>query len=820
MHENTVQVSFLPCTNCRKWKKRCTIEWARSCKKLRSSSARLQRQVSGTSTTTVQNGLSPMDSVSSSNINLPLDDNLSGVTSEETSLDFFNIGLQADLAFAPPETYSSFPNSTGAPDYRRCGLDAHFASPHGYDSTTYLGRNEQLPRYADDAGLETGLQNVLEHPVSQIAGSEASLTFPIGIVAASYFEREAHAMNSADTRTAKNPWEQQQLHETAAYEPVLVGRAASPFTSQLLAEESHRLSIKQSLMKIYHDSMEGALSCWLSERNCPYTSTVFDGQQSVWSSNWANRIVTRVCELDTAYLKTGCQSTHDQQQASKVLNLVVMAFAAQWSQAGQRSSSRLPDLPISPLSRQSSTSGSCDAMGCDGLDYDVFGRDLQKSLWHDANRALGEASDSTSFRVILAGIIFSLTQRPIDPESFRDSHHTGQDHLATLRRILEHDGPPICLDIALRKLHDHQRKLEDARHAAADSLPMFPASPQLSRVHKETFGLLYWLAIMFDTLSAVVNRRPFTVSDTDSSTFSCADLVAETSALPGDLRIDLDGWTDTSNATDVPDASGVKIWGDYFLRQKSQAGECRKQNTRWPCAYTDAASCLADAAPVKVLLFRRVAHLQDLFYQHAPAEAVERCFEAAMEVHRHWNKAYGRFIDDCVRHHESLPPRIQSWYILLAGHWNLAVLILSDLIQKMDDAHRTMPCYRRSRESIDFTGTLRGRAVFAISELGRCSRYSSEDLTFSLSPDFHHAVNKAALLTEPWTMVLVRSFGYAGAFLAKQVTSEVEPAFPVATGGSIEARERLQYCIDALWLIGKKSDMALCAAKVLQQAVE
>lgn len=822
LHRDAHKVPSLPCTNCIRWKKRCTIEWIKSREKCKSPPAGFQQQGSNVSTTAVEHVFSPVDTTSASwrhdITNLQLNGYLSGLTSGETPLDFSSIELQSNSAFGPPDSYTSLPNVTEDLDDQRIGGDAHFTSPLGNNVTSYLERNRQVHQSADNTGLWIGHPTVMEDPTGQVFGSDTPLISPIGTTAASYFEREIQATNSAKDGTPQDPWHQKEHYSTTLYGSVAVDRAASPFTSQLLAEDHNRLSIKKGLMKIYHDSLEGALSCWLTERNCPYTSTIFDGQD-VWSSNWANRIITRVCDLDKAYSKTGSLSAHDQQQASKVLNLVVMAFAAQWSQTGQRGNSRLPISPTSLLSRQSSASGSCDATSFEGLDYDIFGRNLQKSLWHEANKALCEACDNVSFRVILAGIIFSLTQRPIDPEVFQDPNSSQQSDLASLYKILDHDGPPIFLDVALRKLHDHQRKLEDAKHAAADSVPMSAASQQLPGIHKETFGLLYWLAVMFDTLSAAVNRRAFTVSDVDSN-FNCGDSVAEPSAPLEDLNFDLYDWSDLSNAANPYRASKVNIWGDYFLRQKSQAGDFRKQNIRWPCSYIDAASCLADAAPVKVLLFRRVADLQGLFYQQSSAEEVEKGLEAAMEVYSHWNNTYGRFIDDCVRHHEDLPARIQSWYILLAGHWNLAVLIVSDLIQKLDDAHRTMLFNRRSRESIEFSRTLRARAAFAISELGRCSRYGIEDLTFSQSTDFHHAVNKAALLTEPWTMVLVRSFGYAGAILAKQVMLEPEPLFLVATGGSVEARKRLQYCIDALWLLGKKSDMAMCAAQVLQQAVE
>lgn len=591
-----------------------------------------------------------------------------------------------------------------------------------------------------------------------------------------------------------------QHHPKANSRDLMVNRTRYPFAAQLLSEDWNRLSIKKGLLKIYHDSMEGALSCWLTERNCPYSSQVFDGRE-VWSSNWANRIATRVCDLDTVYCSTGALSLQEQTQASKVLNTVVMAFAAQWSQTGERSSARLSSSGLS-------YSKGSNLLYCDPTmtaEDDIFGRDMQKNLWHQASKALHEASENKSFRVIFAGIIFSLAQRPVDTNEILQGLDTRQrGDLVPLFEILDLDGAPICLDVALRKLLDHQRSMTDGRDREI-----------LEGVHKETFGLLCWLAIMFDTLSAAVNRRAFAVGDEDSN-FDSAGPPRRPRAGSDDLSIDLDGWPDLSEDAGPAQSPAPDIWGDYFLRQTSQAGDIRNHKTRWPCSYNEAASCLADAAPVKVLLFRRVAQLQNLSFRRTSGLEIERALEAAMQVYTHWNRTYGRFIDDCIRHHEHLPVRIQSWYILLAGHWNLAVLILSNVVQKLDDQRVTLPSQRHSREAIEFTRALRTRAAFAVSDLGRCSRYGDEDLTFSQSPDFHHAVNKAALLTEPWTTVLVRSFGYAGAFLARQVLCQSEPALLVDASG---ARERLQHCIDALWLLGKKSDMALCAAQVLRQSV-
>ncbi|EME45392.1 hypothetical protein DOTSEDRAFT_71199 [Dothistroma septosporum NZE10] len=557
--------------------------------------------------------------------------------------------------------------------------------------------------------------------------------------------------------------------------------------------------------------MEGALSCWLTERNCPYSFSPFDGKdllsgKEVWGSNWASRMVTRVCALDKEYVKASALSKCDQQQGSKILNLVVMAFAAQWSQAGKRHESAHTDCSSSSDSGTAAYGNRSDPP-MEQLAEESFGRNTQKALWHKANRALSEASDNPSFQAVFAGIIFSLTQRPIDgTEVLEELQPSGTDELDSLFRVLDLDGPTSSLDAANRKMHDHRRKLREAK---SPGMYNARAPTKLSDAHEETFGLLYWLAVMFDTLSAAMNRRSFTISDLESN-FSRAG----GSAKPKTTRHD-SGLPQTYVLPEDGTNEEAAVWGDYFLREQSRTGQARSHHTRWPCDYDEAASCLADAAPVKVLLYRRLGQLQSLYYQGSLPQLIENGLEATMEVYNHWNNTYGLFIEDCTRNHEALPARIQSWYTLLTGHWNLAVLIFVDLIDTMDLAGMTLPTHASLRKSINFTDHLRDTAVYSISELGRCCRTGAESLAFTQSPDFHHAVNKAALLTEPWTVVLVRTFGYAGAILSRRLGlgKHVGPDLTAQT----YSKERLQYCVDALSLLGKKSDMAMCAAELLSR---
>ncbi|KAF2765062.1 hypothetical protein EJ03DRAFT_331328 [Teratosphaeria nubilosa] len=740
--------SHEPCSSCKRWKKTCTTEWIRSNSKNSHSAKR--RCSTAPTTATVQsipqsctfasspplsNGnpslLEPIDCFSLAPSLRPAYPSLITPVSEQC-----NVQPQVDaVPWMSDQLCQPLPSQTpfGLSTY---SLPSRSVSNCTTSNTKYEGGDIGKPG-SRDAATSRALLHVQDARKRSRSPSTDEDSKPV---------------------TAKK--------ETTFQTP--------PFISNLLSEDQTRFFIKKGLLKIYHDSMEGALSCWLTERNCPYALSKFDSTDA-WGSNWSNRIAKRVCALDDAYAKTGALSTADRMQASKVLNLAITAFAAQWAQAGPRSDARLSSDGGSSISSESPP---------DGLPAtDLFGREMQVSLWHKARRALSDASANPSFKVIFAGIIFALTQRPMNASEFEITQQT--DDLTALDELLEFDGLPIYLDIALRKLHDHQRRL----FAGSSNLK---TKQVFSEENVQTFGFLYWLAVMFDTISAAMNRRTVVVNDTES-----------------DLNRDI-----------TPERGDSDLWGSYFLSKQSRNGDNRKSSTRWPCSYKDAACCLADAAPVKILLWRRVGRFQDLLYQHAAVTQLQEAAHLVLEVYQYWNSSYGLFMSDCIEHHETLPARIQSWYILLTGHWHLSVFIFAELLDKLESYGRSMSLHFNgsSVTSGEVSAALRVHSVCMVSELGRCSRYGETDLSFSRAPEFHHVVNKAALLTEPWTVVLVRVFGKAGQVLIKQIHMQRELELVMYVEDALqETRRRLQYCIDALWLLGKKSDMAMCAGNILQR---
>jgi hypothetical protein len=280
-----------------------------------------------------------------------------------------------------------------------------------------------------------------------------------------------------------------------------------------LSATTNSFMIGETMMKIYHDVMEGALSCWLVEHTCPFkslpstpSSTSSDGQQqfaafqnmqSEWDPNWSNRVYRRVVKLDRMASLLGLKklSPAEERKVSHALNSAVMAFTAQWAQSSERSKARWSvgdSLDLSNMFPPPEPD----------LE-DEFDRTLQKSFWNQARRALDECSEIDSFRVVFAEIIFGLTQKYADNLAQQTDpavHARDLDTSEVVEEILRDDSQQIWLERATRRLHVLRRRVElhdrnlrakgDKSHRRCDD------------ESKKTIDLLFWLAVMFDTISA------------------------------------------------------------------------------------------------------------------------------------------------------------------------------------------------------------------------------------------------------------------------------------------------------------------------------
>jgi len=114
-----------------------------------------------------------------------------------------------------------------------------------------------------------------------------------------------------------------------------------------LAFSANKSFISGNLLKIYHDSMENALTCWLTEKTCPYDMEIQPhargrirrkAQTEELNPHWSNRICERVCKLDKAcgILRGRILTSSENRAVDMALRKSIMSFATQWSYSSGR----------------------------------------------------------------------------------------------------------------------------------------------------------------------------------------------------------------------------------------------------------------------------------------------------------------------------------------------------------------------------------------------------------------------------------------------------------------------------------------------------
>ncbi|KAH5411813.1 hypothetical protein HBI23_172920 [Parastagonospora nodorum] len=585
--------------------------------------------------------------------------------------------------------------------------------------------------------------------------------------------------------------------------------STTSFATSLVRSTNNAL-LTDGLLKIYHSSFENALSCWVTERTCPYNKKTDVARISEARPNW-NRIYHHVFRLDRLAANVrGRQLTFaEDQAAAKALNFAIYAFATQWAQSSKRCNSSYPfDVAES---REKSAQG--DSVGCPEPEFD---RVLQINAWNEAHNALHAAGDIESFRVVLAQIVFALTQKPAQNDSAEQGIDVSdlkkekadvdkemdvcEDLLSKLNLAIA-DGPPTHLEQGLRLIHSLRSRVAmrngNSCRASGVQKQYRCSAGRLDEADRATVDLLFWLGVMFDTLSSAMHNRPLVVSDEDSNIYPNGP--EQTVVKDGDVS---------------PTDQAESLWDGYLFAHQ----DSRLQATpiRWPCSFDQAAALLCDAAPVKVLLFRKVTTIQTLVTRGIRGQKIEDTLCTALDVVAHWTKLYAPFIEDCIQHHDQMHPRIQSWYTCLAGHWHLAALLLGDLIEIVDMSNSGVAEARARRDSTNFLANFRRNNCQIVSDMAAraCPR---ADASFSQSKDFHFALNQGSILTEPWTAVLIRLFAKAGVILLEADT--MLPA-EIRIDDEDVLFQKADQCVRALWYLGRKSDMALAAANILGNALK
>ena len=633
------------------------------------------------------------------------------------------------------------------------------------------------------------------------------------------------------------------------------------------ADNAMKSMIATGLLRIYHDSFENSLSCWVTEKNCPYETELSDLIRQASPSSMAeeaayrlcdNRIFSRVSRLDSAFspLRGRPLTTHESRAASQALNAAIMAFASQWSHSSHNAFWRSKEgqshidswqekskdgRPLGSRVEDPMISGECERM-------------IQRTLWNEAKTAIQASGEIDSFKVILAYMIFALTQRPVDPKPRRehapqksrtDSMSTSNSSGPGSNESILTDtasepfsdptmddamneewnpfyasdlealaSPPIYLETAVRNLFSWRRKVESYRRMRLKAQATDASTPTIGSLalkDQQTFNILFWLGVMCDTTSSAISKRPLVIPDED-----CSMIHENMDSLNLNDDQDQFGWQPGRPKDDQIEAPSGALWGSYLLGFK-YAGP-RSTPPRWPCSFEEAALILQEAIPVKVLMFRKVGQLQTLSYRRNAPRNLEKCIEQALAVYQQWNSTYGQFMIDCVNAHNSLPPHVQSWYVILDGHWHYGCLLLADAIASIDREQKTMKPQRDLRSSCALIAELRHDNALAIAKIAEAS-LSEHAPSFPDNAEFHFACNGSAILTEPWTDILVRAMGSACKIFINWLLTWDNPSDPAHNWVTKhttynDLRTRADICIQGMSLLGRKSDAANFTASV------
>ena len=619
------------------------------------------------------------------------------------------------------------------------------------------------------------------------------------------------------------------------------GMSLSPFAVSYHAmATSNRSIISESLLRIYHDVLENNLACWLAEDTCPYrmsdrrrelvrahqytAATATEGPLASWS----NRMYRRVKKLDRVAQSTGLVrlSGAENQAASKALDLVVVAFATQWAQ-GKRRRERRDTEPC-----LGHDDGGAESVYGDDDDDENFERTLQRSVWEQARQALQDVSDLESFRVIYAELVFGLVQKPWDvddygldqggPASGGGTAEEMEEALqaairARVTDILSQAGPPVFMERAARKIHSLKYRFEaqEAGSRGAERLRRSSSSSnsssndgcrRLGTEERRTIGLLYWLAVMFDTVSSSMHERPVVVADEECEHDAAQDLPRVEPKTPILSR----------------------RWELEFYAQEDPE---RPSPLHWPCPLEDALRALSRAASVKVLLFRYVSYLQNAIRKRESGEAIEEIIGITTRVYRYWNRTHGALFRDLTREYDAIPAHIKSRFPCIGIPWHLGSLMLADLIEFVDEHDLGLEKASAERRGTSMAVRIRKSSATELADLAMVAAPPQADTTTTTTAggeqqqlgDYHFAVSESALLTEPWTVLLIRAFTKAAVFHLGEVEELRRHEWSIL-GHELSQElqmsvRRARSCIRALGLLGTKAEMARAVARLLTRQI-
>lgn len=523
---------------------------------------------------------------------------------------------------------------------------------------------------------------------------------------------------------------------------------------------------------------------------------------------WPNRIYRRVLQLDRVAQATGMirLTRAESRAASRALDLVIMAFATQWAQGSRRQEKYQPNTEsLDPTQPEKDDLSSAFA--------EEFERNLQQSIWEQAKKALQDVSELESYRVIYAELIFGLTQRPWAYDDYRPKARinrrgapsrpksTKDSILSQIMEVISQEGPPVYMQRATQKIHALKYRF-DANAAGFLDKCDEADDEKVSSGDRRTIGLLYWLAVMFDTVSSSMAERPVALADEE----------CQHDAAQKDVYAPISQSQDNHHRWKL----------DLFVQDNP---EKPTSLLRWPCPYDAAATGVTRSAPVKILLFRHLSYLQNALRKKQYGQPVEDIIQSVTRLYRYWNMTHGIFFRDLVKNYDEVPPRIRSWFICIAIPWHLGALMIADLIDFVDNNALGLEEATLKRIDSNMTSRIRKASAFDLSDIATVTSPVFDESTGTPEqlPDFHFSVSEGPLLTEPWTIILIRGFSKAAVFHLSVAEDLRRNDWAILGHDSEEldgSLRRAESCVRALWCLGKKSEMARSIINLLSEALQ
>ncbi|KAJ5836751.1 hypothetical protein N7447_002777 [Penicillium robsamsonii] len=584
-------------------------------------------------------------------------------------------------------------------------------------------------------------------------------------------------------------------------------QSLSPFSiDQQMINTSNCNLTSAILLQIYHDVLEHNLSCWLSEMTCPYQQGSRNTSHAVpeWGPSQSSMTYQRTIRLDRVAQSSKLLSLTpaEDRAASRALHLAMMAFATQWAQGSRRHREKYLARPLND--------------DRDEIDRDIadeFDGILQHHLWDQAHRAIQQVSDLESYRVACAELIFGLIQRPWNSSNrsprqrVREQGHmfATDSVISKVNDIIEKGGPPIYIERAARKMHALKYRCDALKKGLGNLHGSHEKGKHgieaMSAEDRGTIGLLYWAAIMCDTLSSSINERPVVVPDQD-----CAH----------------EEQNEIQQAGNIDKSAESTRWNlDLFL----QGNLDETRQTHWPCSYKAAAEDIIKSAPVKVLLFRHLSYIQNAVRKGAPEDQIEDILHMTMLLYEYWNRTHGAFFGELMQNYRTVPQRIQSWFLCISAHWHLAVLMLADLLELIDENSLGMERATQIRITSQAARRMRMHSARELSDLARVGTMPTmvgNSMGVPQVPEFHHVVNEGMLLTEPWRIVLIKALTKSCMVFLGELDESFQYAETIVGHNNHRLERNMDQaedCIKGLWLLGTKSDMAREIAETFSLAL-